>query len=43
VNNEFESVGKEAVAAQVEKLPSNLPLKIDKLKKAFNQDFRTLT
>jgi len=38
VNNEFESVGKEAVVAQVEELPWNLPLK-----KALNQDFRTLT
>jgi len=43
VNNEFESVGKEAVVAQVEELPWNLPLKVDELTKNLYQDLRTLT
>ena len=43
VNNEFESVGMEVVVAQVEELPWNVPLKIDKLTKTLNQNFRNLT
>jgi hypothetical protein len=43
VNNEFESLEKEAVVTKVEELHRNLPSKIDELTKTLIQDFLTLT